>query len=105
MLLMTKGYLEQKQIADYAMQPTKDTRETLYKMLRSGLVVLQDIPRTADRAPSRTLYVWGADLQGAFKNLGRKCWGGWRKSQSGGKRWDKKIEGDGRVGEVRQLQA
>jgi len=76
MLLMTKGYLEQKQIADYAMQPTKDTREILYKMLRSGLVVLQDIPRTADRAPSRTLYVWGADLQGAFKNLGRELYRG-----------------------------
>jgi hypothetical protein len=72
---MNRGYLDQKQIADYSMQPTKETRETLYKMLRSGFVVLQDIPRTSDRAPSRTFYVWGADLQGAYKSLGRE-WGG-----------------------------
>jgi len=31
---------------------------------------LQDIPRTADRAPSRCFYTWGVDLERSFTRLG-----------------------------------
>jgi len=60
-LLLLKGQLEQKQVADFSMLTPKDTRELLYRMLRAGFLSLQDIPRTADRAPSRTLYTWRAN--------------------------------------------
>ncbi|KAG2501534.1 hypothetical protein HYH03_000041 [Edaphochlamys debaryana] len=61
-LLALRGQLEQKQIADLAMLPPKDTRELLYRMLSGGFVMLQDIPKTNDRAPSRTFYTWRVHL-------------------------------------------
>ncbi|GIL79813.1 hypothetical protein Vretimale_12430 [Volvox reticuliferus] len=61
-LLALRGQLEQKQIADLAMLPPKDTRELLYRMLAGGFVLLQDIPKTADRAPSRTFYTWRVSM-------------------------------------------
>jgi hypothetical protein len=35
-LLLIKGQLEQKQIADLSMLPVKDTRELLYNMMQVG---------------------------------------------------------------------
>ncbi|KAG2434127.1 hypothetical protein HXX76_007854 [Chlamydomonas incerta] len=61
-LLALRGQLEQKQIADLAMLPAKDTREMLYRMLQGGFIMLQDIPKTADRAPSRTFYTWRVNM-------------------------------------------
>ena len=46
-LLVTLRQLEQKQVAEKAMLPTKDTRELLYRMLKAGTISLQA------RAPSR----------------------------------------------------
>lgn len=66
---MMRGQLEQKQVADIAMQPHKETRELLYRMLRAGYMQLQDIPRTSDRAPSRCFYTWYVDHEAAFKKL------------------------------------
>ena len=59
-LLLLKRHLEQKQIAEMAMLPMKDTRELLYKLLRADYVQLQEVARTPDRAPSRTFYLWRA---------------------------------------------
>ncbi|GLC40692.1 hypothetical protein PLESTM_001102200 [Pleodorina starrii] len=61
-LLALRGQLEQKQVADLAMLPAKDTRELLYRMLADGFVLLQDIPKTADRAPSRSFYTWRVSM-------------------------------------------
>lgn len=36
-----RGQLEQKQVADTVMQPHKETRELLYRMLRAGYVQMQ----------------------------------------------------------------
>ncbi|GFH06520.1 predicted protein [Haematococcus lacustris] len=60
-MLLLRGQLEQKQVSDCAMIPARDTRETLYRMLTSGFVFMQDIPKTADRAPTRTFYTWRSD--------------------------------------------
>jgi len=57
-MLMMKGQLEQKQVAEMAMLPIKDVRTSLYNMLQAGFVYMQDIPKTSDRAPSRTFYTW-----------------------------------------------
>ena len=40
-LLVTLRQLEQKQVAERAMVPTKDTRELLYRMLKAGTISLQ----------------------------------------------------------------
>eukprot|EP00887_Chlorella_sp_A99_P004674 scaffold4.g4674.t1 len=68
-LLLESRQLEQKQIADMAMLPKEEARELLYAMLRAGYVQLQDVPRTADHAPSRTFYTWRAALDPAVARL------------------------------------
>ncbi|WIA14527.1 hypothetical protein OEZ85_003046 [Tetradesmus obliquus] len=67
--LLMRGQLEQKQVADTVMQPHKETRELLYRMLRAGYVQMQDIPRTADRAPTRCFYTWHVDIDAVFGRL------------------------------------
>lgn len=62
-LLMLKRQLEQKQIAEMAMIPVKDTRELLYRLTKVEFVQLQEVARTADHAPSRTFYLWNVDLR------------------------------------------
>jgi len=60
-LLLLKRNLEQKQIAEMAMIPVKDTRELLYKLLKAKYVQIQELARTMDHAPSRTFYLWRVD--------------------------------------------
>ncbi|KAF5840075.1 hypothetical protein DUNSADRAFT_17810 [Dunaliella salina] len=62
-LLFIHDQLEQKQVADMSMLPPKETRELLYRMLQGGFVFLQDIPKTADRAASRTFYTWHVEWE------------------------------------------
>ncbi|GAX83075.1 hypothetical protein CEUSTIGMA_g10501.t1 [Chlamydomonas eustigma] len=68
-LLLLRGQLEQKQVTDFSMLAPKETRELLYRMLRGGFLAMQDIPRTSDRAPSRTFYTWRANYEGAGQQL------------------------------------
>lgn len=44
-------------------------KELLYRLYRAGFVSLQDIPRTADHAPSRTLYTWRVQIDAAADKL------------------------------------
>lgn len=61
-MLYVGGQMEQKAIATESMLHNGEAREVLYAMLRNGFVTLQDVPRNADRAPSRTFYTWRAPL-------------------------------------------
>ena len=61
-LLVYQKQLEQKQIADMAMMPLKDTREILYRLLKEEYIVLQEISKAVDHAPSRTFYLWHAKV-------------------------------------------
>lgn len=47
----------------------QDAKELLYRLFRAGFVSLQDIPRTADHAPSRTLYTWRVEIDAAADKL------------------------------------
>ena len=66
-LLVIKRQLEQKQIADMAMIPTKETREILYRLLRHEYVSLQEVSRSTDHAPTRTFYLWRVDTSTVAK--------------------------------------
>ncbi|DBA69084.1 hypothetical protein WJX79_001083 [Trebouxia sp. C0005] len=68
-LLYLHRQLEQKQIAEQAMLPPKDAKELLYRLYRAGFVSLQDVPRTTDHAPSRTLYTWRVEIDAAADKL------------------------------------
>lgn len=61
-MLLHEQQMEQKLIAEKAMVSNIEAREALYAMLKDGFLTLQDIPRNADRAPSRTVYTWRASL-------------------------------------------
>lgn len=47
----------------------QDAKEMLYRLFRAGFVGMQEIPRTADHAPSRTLYTWRVDAAAAAEKL------------------------------------
>jgi DNA-directed RNA polymerase III subunit RPC3 len=64
-MLHVGGQMEQKAIATESMLHNGEAREVLYAMLRNGFVTLQDVPRNADRAPSRTFFTWRASLETA----------------------------------------
>jgi len=57
-LLCDKTRLEEKQVSDMALISRKDTKEYLYLLQTANFVELQDIPRTADRQPSKSFFVW-----------------------------------------------
>jgi len=73
-LLIMKRHLEQKQIAEMAMIPVKDTRELLYKLLKAEYVQIQEVARTSDHAPSRTFYLWRVDLLRVVEQVGRELY-------------------------------
>mmetsp|Transcript_15599 Transcript_15599/g.37801 ORF Transcript_15599/g.37801 Transcript_15599/m.37801 type:complete len:341 (-) Transcript_15599:5529-6551(-) len=73
-LLLLKRNLEQKQIAEMAMIPVKDTRELLYKLLKAEYVQIQEVARTSDHAPSRTFYLWRVDLLRVVEQVGHELY-------------------------------
>eukprot|EP00210_Caulerpa_lentillifera_P008163 g7796.t1 len=73
-LLLFKRQLEQKQIADLTMLDPKEARSLLYDMFRTGFVILQDIPKSADHAASRTFFTWTVSLQDAASHLRRNLY-------------------------------
>ncbi|XP_065198559.1 DNA-directed RNA polymerase III subunit RPC3-like [Sycon ciliatum] len=62
-LLLDKKHLEEKQIGDMAMIPSKEAQELMYRMLRSHFVTLQEVPRTPDHAPSRTFFLFSVNKE------------------------------------------
>jgi hypothetical protein len=57
-ILLSKRMYEERQIAKVAMITSKEVRERLYALLKVGLVYLQEVPKSADHAPSRTIFLW-----------------------------------------------
>ncbi|KAL0483626.1 hypothetical protein AKO1_011457, partial [Acrasis kona] len=68
-ILLDKKQLEVKQVAELAMIPPNEARTLLYKMLQSGVVLLQEVPKYADHAPSKTFYLWKVNLTEVYKHL------------------------------------
>jgi len=57
--LLEHHRLEETQLSELCTAPRKEVRRLLYTMHRAQLVSLQDVPRTADRMPQKTFYLWG----------------------------------------------
>ncbi|KAJ3597912.1 hypothetical protein NHX12_001428 [Muraenolepis orangiensis] len=73
-LLLRKHHLEQKQVEDFAMIPAKEAKEMLYTLLSENLVLLQEIPKTPDHAPSRTFYLYTVNQLGTARMLLQTCY-------------------------------
>ena len=48
----------------------QEIRQLLYSMLKGGFISVTDIPRTADRAASRTFYTWRVRQDKVSENIG-----------------------------------
>eukprot|EP00270_Netrium_digitus_P009563 TRINITY_DN2912_c0_g2_i1.p1 TRINITY_DN2912_c0_g2~~TRINITY_DN2912_c0_g2_i1.p1 ORF type:complete len:258 (+),score=101.11 TRINITY_DN2912_c0_g2_i1:40-774(+) len=61
-LLLLKKALEQKQVGEMAMVSLKEARELLYNMLKEEFLYLQEVAKTTDHAPQRTIYLWKVNV-------------------------------------------
>ena len=68
-LLCSSPQLEQKQISELAMIPLKDCREILGKLLKQEYVRMQEVARTVDHAPSRTIYLWKVQVPSVIAKI------------------------------------
>ncbi|KAL4747597.1 DNA-directed RNA polymerase III subunit rpc3 [Aspergillus terricola var. indicus] len=78
-VLQAKGKLDEKRLQEISLLPFKDLRQVLASMQTGGFVDLQEVPRDAQRQPSRTIYLWYYDpdrirdsmLQDTYKAMSR----------------------------------
>lgn len=68
-LLMLKKHMEQKQVEDFAMIPSKEAKELLYQMWSEHILVMQELPKTVDHAPSRTYYLFNVNTPKVIRTI------------------------------------
>ncbi|KAI1943870.1 RNA polymerase III subunit C82 [Ophidiomyces ophidiicola] len=64
-VLSSKGKLDEKRLQEISLMASKDLRQLLGQMAGAGFVELQEVPRDAQRQPSRTIYLWFYDTDRA----------------------------------------
>eukprot|EP00050_Salpingoeca_kvevrii_P014400 m.35820 g.35820 ORF g.35820 m.35820 type:complete len:327 (+) comp5740_c0_seq1:569-1549(+) len=74
-MLLEKKHLEQKQVQTLAIvgQP-KETKKLLNQLFRAHFIFLREIPKQVDRAPSRCIFLWGAELERAIAAVLSSCY-------------------------------
>lgn len=68
-VLFDKKMLEEKQITQLAMIPSQECRSVLYKMLKCGMLQLQEVPKSSDHHPTRTFFLWNVELSRTYEKL------------------------------------
>ncbi|KAI0273832.1 hypothetical protein BC834DRAFT_855789 [Gloeopeniophorella convolvens] len=68
-LLFDSGKVDEKQVSKLAMIAPKDVRPLLSAMSSESLISIQEVPKSADRNPTRTFYLWYVDLSKASSVL------------------------------------
>ncbi|KAJ3056234.1 DNA-directed RNA polymerase III subunit RPC3 [Rhizophlyctis rosea] len=57
-ILLMKEKLDEKQVAKFAMVPIKEARRCLFDLHNAGFAFIQDVPRTADHATTKTFFLF-----------------------------------------------
>ncbi|KAG6812756.1 hypothetical protein H0H92_000671 [Tricholoma furcatifolium] len=65
-LLLDTGKMDEKQISKIVMMASKDVRPLLAGLAADSLISTQEVPKSADRNPTRTFYLWYVDLDKAY---------------------------------------
>ncbi|KAF9036938.1 hypothetical protein BDZ89DRAFT_1061628 [Hymenopellis radicata] len=65
-LLLQTGKMEEKQIAKVAMMAAKDVRPLLSALATDSIISTSEVPKTSERNPLRTIYLWYVDLAKAY---------------------------------------
>lgn len=68
-ILIDKGKMDEKHLSKVALIAPNVLRPLLTRLSAASLVSLQEVPKSADRNPSRTYYLWYVDLAKAYSNL------------------------------------
>ncbi|GAA5876499.1 hypothetical protein JCM16303_003556 [Sporobolomyces ruberrimus] len=68
-IMEARGKLDEKHVARLAFLSVKEAREVLARLSNARLIEPQEVPRSADRAPSRTLYLWYVDFNRTVTSL------------------------------------
>ncbi|KAI9595422.1 RNA polymerase III subunit RPC82-domain-containing protein [Syncephalis fuscata] len=72
-LLYSRGKMDEKQVSRLVMLPMKDTRELLQALALYGFAELQEVPKSIDRAPSRTFFLWYVPIEKCYRVLLRNA--------------------------------
>lgn len=78
-ILAAKGKLDERRLQEISLMASKDLRQILARMEAAGFIDLQEVPRDAQRQPSRTIYLWFYDpdrvrmmvLDDTYKSMSR----------------------------------
>ena len=62
-VLFDKGRVDEKYLQELVLMSAKELRQRLASLHRAGFIDLQEVPREAQRQPSRTIYLWFYDLE------------------------------------------
>ena len=73
-LLINKKYLQQKQIEDLAMIPSKEAKQLTYNLYINGLLKCLQCPKTTDYAPSRTYFLFSVDIRDVCRQTLERCY-------------------------------
>lgn len=61
-MLLEKGMLDEKIIAERCLLEPKTTRALIFQMVGDGLITTQELPRRPDRQPQYTFYMFNANM-------------------------------------------
>lgn len=56
--LLDKQIFDEKSLAKLCLLHQNETRQLMFKLFKMGLTEIQEVPRSADRVPSRTIFLW-----------------------------------------------
>ncbi|MES1913185.1 MAG: hypothetical protein MHM6MM_005400 [Cercozoa sp. M6MM] len=76
-VLLDKRMLEQKQLQQCALVARQTTRMLLYRMKSDGMALLQELPKTSDRDPTRTLHLWRVPLDQIVEDMRFRLYEAW----------------------------
>ncbi|ERF76622.1 hypothetical protein EPUS_04442 [Endocarpon pusillum Z07020] len=68
-VLLDKGKLDEKHLQELVLMSAKELRQILAMLQQAGFLELQEVPREAQRQPSRTIYLWFYDPDRVRKML------------------------------------
>ncbi|KAI0080589.1 hypothetical protein K474DRAFT_1769343 [Panus rudis PR-1116 ss-1] len=68
-LLLQTGKMDEKQISKIGMMSPKESRPLLSSLSAESLISIQEVPKSADRNPARTFYLWYVDLPKTYAVL------------------------------------
>lgn len=68
-VLIDKGKIDERYLQEIVLMPPKELRQNLAMLKQAGFLELQEVPREAQRQPSRTMYLWFYDPDRVRKML------------------------------------